>query len=625
MERILKSHIDEIDKVKANALNRNEYCSPSFGEEMSFEMRWDLSVFVKNVNPEKIKSELDSMVRAANVIRDIYSGQVKTMEALGVRQLLESLDSFILEFDGVLGYCGLRYAADSTDVMAKQLNDAMRNAWVRAGQALAFAEVELGELLLMKPELITHPELRNYRHYLERALSRAPHLLSEREEQLIMAKDRNGIGAWSQLHGDWLGTRTFRMRIDGIDKDVTYGEAVGYFTSPDRKTRKSAFSAVLEGLGKDEMVFASALRAVSADHLAMCEWRKYPGPMTQSLLSNDIGEEAITAMMSVVEKNVHLYRRYLRVKAKLLGLERLGGWDLMAPLPFASNSSYDWATSRAMVTEAYSDFDPEFGRWVTEMFDSRRIDGEVRKGKTPGAFCSTWMAGKSAFILQSYNNRINDVYIQAHELGHAMHAYLYTREQSPANCDIGSCLAECGSAFGELLLTEKLIAKANNKEDRQVALATVLDELGIAVFLVGARYWFEVSLYGAIERGELLDGEALSKLWTESRERLFADELEWMPEMRFDWTRPPHYYMPNYRFYNYPYIFAQLFVFALYRLYKEQGKSFVPKLRVLLAAGSSRSPSELGKELGFDIASEAFWQKGMLQAEEFLRMLEETL
>jgi oligoendopeptidase F len=106
---------------------------------------------------------------------------------------------------------------------------------------------------------------------------------------------------------------------------------------------------VLEGLGKDEMVFAAAMRSVCADHLAMCEWRKYPDPMTQSLLSNDVGNEAISAMMKVVEKNLGIYRRYLRVKAQLLGIERLGGWDLMAPLPFASKSTYDWNTSRAMV------------------------------------------------------------------------------------------------------------------------------------------------------------------------------------------------------------------------------------------------------------------------------------
>jgi oligoendopeptidase F len=83
--------------------------------------------------------------------------------------------------------------------------------------------------------------------------------------------------------------------------------------------------------------------------------------------------------------------------------------------------------------------------------------------------------------------------------------------------------------------------------------------------------------------------------------------------------------MANYRFYNYPYVFAQLFVFALYRLYKEEGKDFIPKLKNLLAAGSRKSPRELGKDLGFDITSELFWNKGMKQAQEFIEMLEETL
>jgi oligoendopeptidase F len=95
--------------------------------------------------------------------------------------------------------------------------------------------------------------------------------------------------------------------------------------------------------------------------------------------------------------------------------------------------------------------------------------------------------------------------------------------------------------------------------------------------------------------------------------------------MKWEWTMKAHYYIANYRFYNYPYVFAQLFVFALYRLYKEEGEAFVPKLKALLAAGSSKSPRELGEEMGFDITREAFWEKGMRQAEEFIEMLEETL
>lgn len=86
-----------------------------------------------------------------------------------------------------------------------------------------------------------------------------------------------------------------------------------------------------------------------------------------------------------------------------------------------------------------------------------------------------------------------------------------------------------------------------------------------------------------------------------------------------------HFYMANYRYYNYPYVYAQLFVYAMYRLYKEQGKDFVPKLKTLLSAGSSKSPRELAAEIGFDVTTEEFWQKGIDQFSEFIEMFKETL
>jgi len=265
------------------------------------------------------------------------------------------------------------------------------------------------------------------------------------------------------------------------------------------------------------------------------------------------------------------------------------------------------------------------GGWVDEMFERRHIDGEIRKGKSSGAFCASWLAGKSAYILQSFNQRVGDVYTQAHELGHAIHAYLGSRAQKPSNYEIGSCIAETGSIFGELLLTERLLSKAKTKEEKQAILTNILDEFGMAAFQVSARVFFEQSMYDAIKRGKFLDGETVAKLWVAARDKIYGDSVNWLDVMKWEWTMKPHYYIANYRFYNYPYVFAQLFVFALYQLYKEQGESFIPKLKRLLAAGSSKSPHELGAELGFDITDETFWEKGMKQAEKFIDILEENL
>jgi len=205
----------------------------------------------------------------------------------------------------------------------------------------------------------------------------------------------------------------------------------------------------------------------------------------------------------------------------------------------------------------------------------------------------------------------------------AVHAYLGSRAQKPSNFEIGSCIAECGSVFGELLLTERLLSQAKTREERQAVLVKVLDGFGGAVFRISVRFFFEKSVYDAIKNGEFLSSETVSGLYTVARDIIFGKSVDWPDATELEWATSIHY---NYRrFYSYPYTFAQLFVFALYKLYKEQGREFVPKMKSLLAAGSSKSPTELAAELGFDIGEENFWMKGIKQAEEFIEMLEVIL
>ncbi len=589
------------------------------------EMIWDLSQLVESKDPPSIQKELENMMVESKKIRDTYLGKIKNFEAKDLLELIELNDFFSLNFEGVTMYSSLLYAADSTVDLAKMLNDSTRRALTKVGQTLAFIDIDVGKLLAKNPNLITSPLLAEYKHYLERILKRVPHMLSETEEQLIIIKDKNGVNSWQMLQGDWLSTRTFDIEIDGEIKTLSYGYISGLYQSSNRDLRRRANQVVYETLGKDEILWASAIRAICADHLQMCKIRDYPTPMTPSLIANDVDQNTINNLMQTIEQNVGLYQRYLGLKTKLMGLTKLANYDILAPLPNTPEKDYTWSDSRKEVVSAYAGFDLEFGDWINEMFEKRHIDGAVRKGKRSGAFCSSWLIGKSAYILQSFNGNIGDVYTQAHELGHAIHDYLGSRAQKPSNFEVGSCIAECGSIFGELLLTEQLLSKAKTVEEQQGILTNILDKFGMAAFQVSARVFFEKSLYNAIEQGTFLDGETIAKLWLTAREKIYGDSVDWLKIMKWEWTMKGHYYIANYRFYNYPYVFAQLFVFALYRLYKEQGKAFVPKLKSLLAAGSSKSPCELGENLGFDITSELFWKKGMKQAKEFIEMLEKTL
>ncbi|MFW9832229.1 MAG: M3 family oligoendopeptidase [Candidatus Thorarchaeota archaeon] len=583
---------------------------------------WDLSPLVPSIKLEDLKTQMEEFVKEAEQIAEEYKGKITSLTANELKKLINRMQDFFLNRQGVFKYGSLSYDANSLDPNAKQAADLTRRFNMKIEQLLAFTDIEVSQLLESKPELIKNPELAEYKHALEKTKRRAPHMLSDAEEQLIIQKDRFGINSWSQLQKDWLSTRTYEIEINGKIKHLPYGEIISLYEHPNRLVRKTAKDVVWTGLSQDEILWSSAIRAICGDHFEMSKKRNWPTPRTQSLIDNDVDDETIDALMTSVVDHVSLYQRYLQIKAKLMGLSKLGEWDVVAPLPNLPERKITWKEARQITIDTYKGFDPELSQIVQDMFDKKRIDGEVRKGKRSGAFFSSWHKGKTGFIITSYNGILGDLFTLVHENGHAVHGTLMFREQKPENTDISYCMAEVGSIFGELLLAEKLMAEAQTKEEKIAILAKILDEFGMTVFQVSARYFFETDLYAAFEQGEYLDSETISRYWVKGRDKIYGDVIEWLPNSKWEWTFKGHYYIPNFRYYNYPYVFANLFVFALYRLYKEQGKDFVPKLRRLLSAGSTLAPRDLAAELGFDISTTDFWALGMKQAEQFVNELE---
>ncbi|MFX0095533.1 MAG: M3 family oligoendopeptidase [Candidatus Hodarchaeota archaeon] len=589
---------------------------------MSDEMRWDLSPLVENTDPGKIQEQINQAITDAKKLEKDYKGKITSLDPKGVLELYKRQENAFLKREGAIRYAQLNYSADMTDPVSKDLNDHGLNAFMEIQKTLAFIDLELGKLLKKNPKLIENPILTDYKHALEQVYRKVPYQLSEIEEKLIIEKDRNGIDAWSQLQEEWVSTRTFEIEIDGKMQTLPYGKIIGFYDSPDRKLRKNANSIIYSNLGKDHIIWASALRSICSDHIMQMKRRKWPSTLTSSLITNDVDQASIESLMETVKTNASLYQRYLSLKAKIMGLPKLGNWDITAPLPEIPERTFTWSEGQKLVVDCYSSFDKQSGEWVQEMFEKRHIDGIVKQGKQTGAWCAPWVKGKSAWILLSFNEKLGNVYTLAHENGHALHDYLMTRAQKPTNCSVSYCMAEIGSVFGELLLTEKLLAEAKTNEEKREILCHVLDDFGITAFQVSARYFFEHRIYDSIQKGEFLDGEKIAKLWVTSRDEIYGNAVEWLEEMKWEWTMKGHYYIPRFRFYNYPYVYAQLFVFALYEKYKQEGEAFVPKLKQLLASGSSKSPRDLVKEIGFDLTDPNFWKLGLKQAERLIDELE---
>ena len=594
---------------------------------MEKEIVWDFSEIYKGHDDPKIGQDMEALLKRAEEFETTIKGKIKTPQFTpqDLSDLFRKIEDFHVDLEEIEVVCKNTYNALMTLPENKALLNKFEDFSTTIATKLAFLDLEIGKFLDENKHIISDPALENYKHYCEKILLEFPHQLSEVEEQLIVEKDQHGIKEWSRLQGIWLNTREYKVMIEGEEKKLSYGEANALFTHPDRSTRISANKAIYGLLGKDQEIFTPSIRNVCADWMKTSKRRKFTNPLHSSLIVNDVSEDTIINLMKTIENNVDVYRRYLNIKAKLLKLPRLSCADIMAPLLETPHKKYTWDEAHSLVIEAFNKFDAKFEEYAEDMFTKNHIDASPRMGKRNGAYCSSWHKGKSAFMLQTFTGNLGEIYTLIHELGHAVHAYLASREQTHLNVHPGYPGAECASTFGELLLTDLLLEKAKTLQEKRAILAHVLDDAGQAAFQVSARFWFETSMYEAIEKGQNLDGETVSTFWCAGRDKIYGDSVEWFDEMIWEWTMKGHYYIPNFRYYNYPYVLAQLFVYALYRVYKTEGNEFIPKFIKLLSLGGSQSLEVLGKLVGFDITKPEFWELGIKQYEDFVNQLENLI
>jgi oligoendopeptidase F len=589
------------------------------------EIIWDLSELFPTINAPSIEKTIAEMKDFANDFEKKYRGKIFSLDPASLVQCIKELEAFQIKSGDISLFAGLSFSANMTLPETQALYDRISKLEAQLGKQLAFFSLELGALVKAKPGIIQEPGLAGYRHMLERVQRRVPHQLSEVEEQLVIEKDQFGVQAWEELQSKWLNTRMFDVMVLGEKKTLNYGEANGLLPHPDRATRESANRSIYGSLGRDGEIFASALRSICNDWVTISQRRKYASPMEPSLMNNDTEEAIVENLLHTMEEGAEMYRGYLKLKAKLMGLPLLGNHDIVAPLPDKLERKFTFEEAQSLVIKAYSRFDSEYATAVKEIIAKRHIDATPRFGKRNGAFCASWYSGKSAFILDNFNGTFNDVFTLAHELGHATHDYYMSRSQTLMNTNVPSTVAETASIFGELLLTDLLLSETESDKEQKAILCQVLDEAGMTTFQVTARVWFEQALYKSIQQGEYLDYKTICSHWTKARDRIYGDVITWFPEMEGEWTMKPHYYMANYRFYNYPYVYAQMFVYTLYERYLEVGKSFVPKLVKALAAGSSVSPLEIGKIVGLNVADPSFWMGGLKMFDRFIADLEKVI
>jgi len=578
---------------------------------------WDLDPLVDGDGEVGVERALDEAGRRATAFAERYEGKVASFDGDQLVEAMRELGA-LSELVGRAGsYAELRFSTDTADPTRGALLQRVHERGTAIQTTLLFFELEWAALEDERAdELLSADGLDFCRHHLRTERRYRDHLLSQPEERVLAEKALTGRSAWGRLFAEV--TSAIKVELDGEPEPASLEIALARLHSPDREVRRTSAEAVTAALEPGLRTRAYIFNTLLHDKAVDDRLRGYPNWLAARNLSNEVSDESVQALIEAVRGRYELARRWYRLKAGLLGIERLADYDRMAAVT-EDEETVPWAEARELVLDSYASFSPELADLVGQFFDGRWIDAPVRPAKRGGAFCAYTVPSVHPYVMLNYTARRRDVMTLAHELGHGVHAAL-ARRQGVFHQGTPLTVAETASVFGETVTLGRLLERASSPSSRLSLLAESIENTIATVFRQVAMNRFEDSIHSARRDDGELPSERFGELWAESQVELLGDSVEVTEGYRSWWSYVPHFV--NAPGYVYAYAYGELLALAVYRRYEEEGPDFVSAYVELLSTGGSRPPEELASIVGLDLTDPAFWDDGLALVEAQLEAAE---
>jgi oligoendopeptidase F len=582
---------------------------------------WRLQDLYESMESPRFAADLGRAEQEAKRFAEAYRGRIADLaakpgagETLAVAvKAYESLQDLI---GRIMAYASLLYASDTSNpAIAKFYGDAQERVTALAGDLLFF-ELELNRLDDSKLNgAMAAPGLGHYRPWLDDIRKEKPHQLADDLERLFLDKSVSAAAAWNRLFDETMAG----LRFDFEGESLTLEPLLGKLMDPDAKIRETAANALAATLGANLRLFTLITNTLAKDKETSDRWRKFKDVADSRHLANRVEPEVVEALVTAVTDGYpRLTHRYYALKARWFGKGQLDHWDRNAPLPNAPRRVYKWETARDMVLQAYSAFSPRMGDIARRFFDEGWIDAPVRPGKAPGAFAHPTTPSSHPYILVNFLGKARDVTTLAHELGHGVHQVL-AGVNGPLMAPTPLTLAETASVFGEMLTFRSMVTTITDATERKAMLASKVEDMLNTVARQIAFYKFERVVHLERRNGELTT-EQISLLWMNTQSESLGPAIALRPGYETYWAYIGHFIHSP--FYVYAYAFGDCLVNSLYGVYERSSDGFAERYLSMLAAGGSKSYSELLAPFGLDARDPGFWKIGLSVIERMIDELE---
>ena len=571
-------------------------------------MNWDLSKLYSGFDDPKLIADASAAFEQVASIRAMIAKLPGDAPAENLAAVVRAMQSAAGLQIKVSEFAYLTLAVDANCEPARAFYSRvidLNAEWAQLNSALSRY---LGGADDLEAQIESNSLLAEHAFMLRELKKDAAHVIDPAVEPAVLKMQMTGGTSWEQLRDQLDSNLMIPFEQDGREVQLPLSAIRGLANSPSADVRRRAYEAELAAYPRIEIPMAACLNGIKGEALTLCELRHYDSVLDTALDASRMDRATLDALLSAMRKSLPMFRRYFRLKARLLGYD--GGlkfYDLCAPVGEAGQK-YTLDEARDMLVEVMGRFSPRMAGLIDRAFRERWIDAYPREGKQGGAFCSGVHPLGISYVMTNFEGSYSSVSTLAHELGHAYHSSCLN-DASVLMCDYPMPLAETASIFNETLLMEKTLETAGDATKLTLLEQQIGDAAQVVVDIL-SRYLFETEV---VERRKdhPLSPRELCAIMLEAQKQTYGDGLDPKFLHPYMWACKPHYYSTSIHFYNFPYAFGMLFGLGVYARYLEKGEAFLPEYDRLLAATGSGSVREVAASVGIDVADEAFWMQSI--------------
>ncbi|CAN5883774.1 oligoendopeptidase F [soil metagenome] len=531
--------------------------------------------------------------------------------AVRLKQCLDLQADMTKRYYRMTVYSGEQLAQDTGANASITLNQRAELLGNRLDQTGSFVDPEILRIGAKKIArfIASEPGLKPYRFPLDRTLRAAPHTLDDAGETLVSQfglMNDTGDAAYTMLGTADIPWPRFTL-ASGEEITLDQSAFSKYRESPVRNDRKRVMDTFFGTWKTYERSLGVMLAAQVKQDTVYSKVRKYPDSLARALDRDRIPAAVYDTLIAQTRATLPTLHRYLRLRAKMLGITDMQLYDIYRPL-VEGDYKFPLARAKQLTLEAVAPLGAEYVGAMSKGMESRWMDAYPRPRKQSGAHMAGDAYDVHPYVLMNYNDDYDSVSTLAHEWGHAMHTLLSSRTQPFVTSNYATFVAEIASTFNEALLMDRMLASAKSDEERLYYLGTALENLRGTFYSQSMFAEFEREIHARADRGEPLTGDAMSKAYCQLL-RAYDGEAEGV--MKIDdayciqWAYIPH-------FYNSFYVYQYATSIAASSLFADRVAAGEPcalqRYLTLLHSGSSDYPYELVKKAGVDLASPAPYQ-----------------